>query len=126
MRFDPEKAIAAGAVYVDSLHESVGGNIYLMYIGYNSGPKVAQRAYNALGRNPDATLEEIEAVLPAAMRPTYAGGADARSRSLVRTHLPKLKRAQEKYYEAISASMADVPLEVDTMIGPIEESVTAP
>jgi len=105
-RFDPARSIKAGALYVDSLHNSFGGNIYLMYIGYNSGPKVAERAFNALGRNGQASLEEIAQVLPAAMQPTYGPGSDARARSLVRTHLPKLANAKAKYLMSVEPDSA--------------------
>jgi hypothetical protein len=102
-RFNPAKIIEAGAIYVDKLHTQLGGNLYLMYIGYNSGPKVAQRAFDALGRRGDASLEEIAAVLPEAMRPTYGPGSDARARSLVNTHLPKLMKAKMRYIPVIEA-----------------------
>lgn len=99
-RFDPNKIIAAGGLYIHNLREAVGGNIYLMYIGYNSGPGVAKKVYAALGRKPDATLAEIEVHLEKAMKPHYGNGSAARARSLVRTHLPKLKGAYDKYYTA--------------------------
>jgi len=98
-RFNPKKILGAGALYIDRLSNSFGDNIYLMYIGYNSGPMIAQRVWERVGRNPDATLEEIDAQLVAAMRPTYGPSSEARARSLIRTHLPKLKRAQDRYLE---------------------------
>lgn len=98
-RFDPSKAIAAGGLYVDQLREAVGGNIYLMYIGYNSGPRIARAVYEKLGRNADASLSEIELHLEEALRPHYGAQSGARARSLVRTHLPKIKGAYDKYYK---------------------------
>lgn len=97
-RFDPNKIIAAGGLYIDNLRQAVGGNIYLMYIGYNSGPSIAKKVYAAVGRKPDATLAEIEVHLATAMKPHYGNGSEARARSLIRTHLPKLKGAYDKYY----------------------------
>lgn len=99
-RFNPHKIIGAGTVYVRNLSNAYGGNIYLMYIGYNSGPGVANRVYKKLGQKPEATLEEIEVHLADAMRPTYKQGSERRARSLVRTHLPKIKRAFDRYYAA--------------------------
>lgn len=98
-RFNPTKILGAGDVYIDRLSKSFGDNIYLMYIGYNSGPMIAQRVWERVGRNPNATLEEIDAQLVEAMRPTYGASSEARARSLIRTHLPKLKRAQERYLQ---------------------------
>lgn len=96
-RFNPTKSIRAGTLYVDNLASAYGGNIYLMYIGYNSGPGIASRVWKNVGKNPEATLEEIDAHLVAAMRPTYGAGSTARARSLVKTHLPKIKRAFDRY-----------------------------
>lgn len=96
-RFNPYKAIHAGAAYVDLLNASVGGNMYLMYVGYNSGPGIAKKVYAALGRNPDASLDEIEQHLADAMRPHYGTSSEARARSLLRTHLPKIQRVYTKY-----------------------------
>lgn len=97
-RFNPKKIITAGGLYIDDLRGSFGDNIYLMYIGYNSGPRVAQAVYERLGRNPNATLSEIEIHLATAMEPYYGSSAQDRARSLVRTHLPKIRNAYDKYY----------------------------
>ncbi len=98
-RFNPTKILGAGELYIDRLSTSFGGNIYLMYIGYNSGPMIAKRVWERVGRNPDASLEEIDAHLVEAMRPTYGASSEARARSLIRTHLPKLKRARDRYLQ---------------------------
>ena len=99
-RFDPNRIIGAGALYVDRLSNSFGGNIYLMYIGYNSGPRVAERVYNKLGRKSDANLDEIGQHLADELRPTFGGGADARANGLLKRHLPKLNRAYQGYLPA--------------------------
>ncbi len=98
-RFDPDKAIRAGGLYVDSLRSAFGGNIYLMYVGYNSGPAVARAVWNKVGQNPRATLEEIEVHLGDAMVPHYGERGRARARSLVDRHLPKIERAYRRYRE---------------------------
>lgn len=98
-RFDPDRAIHAGALYIRRLSKSVGGNIYLMYIGYNSGPKIAKRVYERGGRNPEMSLREIERHLSEVLRGTYGSHAPGRARSLVRTHLPKIKGAFDRYYK---------------------------
>jgi soluble lytic murein transglycosylase-like protein len=99
-RFDPARSIRAGALYVDRLAQRFDGNIYLMYIGYNSGPAVAAEVFNRLGRDDDASLDDIELHLVDAMRPHYGSGSRRRARSLLRTHLPKIKRAYQRYYPA--------------------------
>ncbi|MFW6058468.1 MAG: lytic transglycosylase domain-containing protein [Persicimonas sp.] len=103
-RFDPQRSIHAGAAYIDRLHRRFDGNIYLMYIGYNSGPAVAGDVYARLGRNGDATLDDIELHLADAMQPHYGRGSRARARSLTRTHLPKIQRAFERYSTTTIAS----------------------
>ena len=97
-RFDGAKSIRAGALYIDSLYNKFGGNIYLMYIGYNSGPAVASKVYEKLGRNPYATIEDIDVHLADVMTRWYGSSAPARARSLTRTHLPKIKKAYDRYY----------------------------
>jgi soluble lytic murein transglycosylase-like protein len=97
-RFDPTRSIRAGALYVDRLAKRFDGNLYLMYIGYNSGPAVAGEVFKRLGRNGDASLDDIELHLADAMRPHYGTGSRRRARSLLRTHLPKIKRAYDRYY----------------------------
>ncbi len=112
-RFDPSKAVAAGALYVDRLHRQFGGNIQIMYIGYNSGPAVAKRVWRAVGENPDATLAEIEEALPGALRPYYGKSANVRARSLVEVHLPKIQRAQLRY---AAQPQAQLSLEEDATV----------
>ena len=102
-RFDPKKSIAAGVAYVKELSAAHGGNIYLMYIGYNSGPAVSRAAWKKLGRNPRASLRQIETHLAGAMRPYYGAKATARARSLVYTHLPKIRGALDRYREEAGA-----------------------
>ena len=99
-RYNAQKAIVAGSLYIKSLRTSFQDNIYLMYIGYNSGPAVARMVYNALGQRSGLTLEEIEPELTKALGHWYGDKAASRSRSLVRTHLPKLKKAYDRYHHA--------------------------
>lgn len=106
-RFNPTKAIFAGEAYVAKLNASLGGNMYLMYIGYNSGPRVAQEVFSRLGNKSDATLAEIEAELTEALRPYYNDSAEARARSLTRTHLPKIQGAFERYHRQAQQPKAD-------------------
>ncbi len=98
-RFNPSKAIEAGGAYIDKLRKMVDRNIYLMYIGYNSGPKIAKRVYQLGGNNPEMSLNDIETHLTTALRGTYGSSASGRARSLVRTHLPKIKGAYDTYYK---------------------------
>lgn len=97
-RFDASKAIRAGAKYIELLDNSVNGNIYLMYVGYNSGPRIAKRVFNQTQNKGTADLSEIETHLANEMLPYYGQGSHARARSLLRTHLPKIKRAYDRYY----------------------------
>lgn len=96
-RFDARKSIAAGWRYLGQLRGELGGNLALMYIGYNSGPHVARRLFEALGRRGDASLQRIARHLPAALRPYYGASAEARARGLARVHLPKLLAADALY-----------------------------
>lgn len=96
-RFDAEKSIRAGKLYIDRLARKFGGNLYLMYIGYNSGPAVAARVWRRIGRDAGADLAAIEPHLADAMRPHFPDSASTRARSLLQTHLPKLKRAHDRY-----------------------------
>jgi hypothetical protein len=115
-RFDPEKAIKAGYVYVDRLHDRYGGNIYLMYIGYNSGPGVADKVWDKVSHNPDASLDEIEMHLEDALRPYQGSGAASRASGLVKTHLPKIKRAQARYATQIDIADGGAPSAPMTML----------
>lgn len=108
-RFDPERAIGAGTLYVKSLHRAFDGNVYLMYIGYNSGPGVARGVLRALDNDPSAGIDEIEVHLADALRPYYGSGSAARARSLTRVHLPKIQRALERYGGPSSSEMLNGP-----------------
>jgi hypothetical protein len=96
-RFNPKKAITAGATYIDRLRKRHGGNVYLMYIGYNSGPAVSRAVYEKLGRNPKASLADIERHLEPALQRYYGESAGARARSLLKIHLPKIRKAERRY-----------------------------
>jgi soluble lytic murein transglycosylase-like protein len=96
-RFDPSKSIAAGWRYLHHLRERVGGNLYLTYLGYNSGPKIAYDLFAKLKRNGQATLPQIGQHLTTTLRPIYGKTAAPRARGLIRVHLPKLGRAYRAY-----------------------------
>lgn len=96
-RFDPAKSIEAGALYVQRLDAAYDGNLPLMYIGYNSGPLVADAVWAALGENADATLADIEPHLAVAMTPYYGADAQGRADGLLRGTLPDLENAFDAY-----------------------------
>ncbi len=96
-RFDGDKSIRAGTLYVDKLGESYGGNLYLIYIGYNSGPGVADEVWRRVGRNPEVGLDEIEQHLTGALRPHFGSDAGTRASSLLNVHLPRLSDAYEEH-----------------------------
>jgi Transglycosylase SLT domain len=103
-RFDPRKSIKAGHLYVRRLAKLHGGNILVMYVGYNSGPAVAKRLWSALRRDAKADLQSVARHLPAALAPYYGSAAAGRARSLVRVHLPKLARAYRLYHSTTPPS----------------------
>lgn len=94
-RFDPERAIPAGAAYVQELSDDLGGNLLLMYIGYNSGPAVAKRLKSLVGTK--ASLDDLRPHLATVLARWYGASAEARADGLLEVHLPKLQRAYEKY-----------------------------
>jgi lysophospholipase L1-like esterase len=102
-RFNPRKSLTAGWAFIGKLQRTYGGNIYLSYIGYNSGPAVAQRLWRAIGKNSRAGLDVIAPQLPRALEPYYGAAASTRARSLLRVHLPKLGRAYRLYLRQVSA-----------------------
>ena len=97
-RFNPDKAIRAGHAFAGRLYRRYGGNIYLVYIGYNSGPAVSDKLWRALGQDSAADLQTIERHLPGALRRYFRKASEARARSLVKVHLPKIKRAFDAFY----------------------------
>jgi hypothetical protein len=106
-RFDGEKSLKAGALYIERLARDYDDNLYLMYIGYNSGPAVADKVWRATGRDPSAGLDRIGQHLAGAMEEFFPQSHDTRANSLLETHLPKLQRAYDRYYEAKHASLYD-------------------
>ena len=99
-RFEPRGAISAGWTYVDCLARRFGGNRYLIYIGYNSGPKVAERIWRRLGEEKARELKNISRVLRGALRPNFGWRwSKRRARSLSRVHLPKFERIYQSYAE---------------------------
>ncbi|MCB9669889.1 MAG: lytic transglycosylase domain-containing protein [Alphaproteobacteria bacterium] len=94
-RFDGRKALEAGAAYTTELGEAFGGNLYLMYIGYNSGPAVAKRLHERVGD--DATLDDLRPHLAGVLARWYGDRAAGRAQGLLDVHLPKLRKAYEHY-----------------------------
>ena len=90
-RFDAERAIAAGAAFTAELAEAFEGNLYLMYIGYNSGPAVARKLHGIVGSN--ATLADLRPHLGTVLTRWYGDAARGRASGLLDVHLPKLERA---------------------------------
>ena len=56
MQCDEEST--AGWRFIQNLDREFGGNIYVMYVGYNSGPLSARRLWKAIGRKPGANLAQ--------------------------------------------------------------------
>lgn len=96
-RFNADKSIRAGWLFISTLEQKFGGNIYLMYIAYNSGPAVSARLMETLTRGPKSNLKEIAAALPDALRPYYRKSAESRARSLVKVHLPRIAHTFATY-----------------------------
>ncbi len=96
-RFNAERSIRAGALYAQRLAKSFGGNIYLMYVGYNSGPGIARRIWRKTGQRADVTIEAIQAVLVDALRPNFGDRSKARAKALGGRTLPKVGRAYRRY-----------------------------
>lgn len=94
-RFDPKRAIPAGAAFVQELSDDLGGNLLLMYIGYNSGPAVAKKLARVVGT--DATIETLRPHLGSVLKRWYGASAEARADGLLEVHLPKLQRAYRHY-----------------------------
>ena len=97
-RFDPEAAIRAGWTYISDLARAFDRNIYLVYIGYNSGPPVAASLWRQLGSRRARRLEEIRRMLPRALTPSFGRRwARRRAKALLNVHLPKLARVYRAY-----------------------------
>ncbi|MEZ4321759.1 MAG: hypothetical protein R3F61_30065 [Myxococcota bacterium] len=92
-RFDPERAIRAGAAFTTELAELAGGNLEIMYIGYNSGPAVARRLVAITG--PRADLAALRPHLAGVLARWYGDRARGRAQGLLDVHLPKLRKAYE-------------------------------
>jgi len=94
-RFDADKSIRAGVAYVRELKADLGGNLLLVYVGYNAGPAVAARLHTAVGS--DATLERIQPNLEPALRPWYGVRATRMAHLLGTINLPKLMAARARF-----------------------------
>ena len=103
-RFDGEKSIRAGTAFVKELSQDLGGNLLLIYVGYNSGPRVAQRLYKTLGSPRSVALEDLRPHLAKALAPYYGKRAAGRADGLLNTHLPKLQAAYDKWKDATPPS----------------------
>lgn len=103
-RFDPEQAIRAGWAYIDRLSACFEGNIYLAYIGYNSGADVSHTIWRALGPEKARSLPEIGRVLRRALAPKFRRRARRRARALLRVHLPKIARIYRLYQQVAARS----------------------
>jgi hypothetical protein len=125
-RFDARKSILAGARYIANLDAEFGGNMYLMYIGYNSGPTIARRVWHATGEDPGVSLPEIGEHLRAAMRPTYGAKSSRRASSLLRKHLPKIARAHSRYAKAAGSLDPLAPDPLIASVAPEPEPVAPP
>lgn len=114
-RFDPAKSIEAAGLYIDRLRGSYDDNLYLMYIGYNSGPGVSNRVWKALDHDATADLTDIEPLLADAMSPYYGDGSQARAQGLLTSTLPRLGSAFDAHYAPPTPPAADpvpIPIEV--------------
>ncbi len=96
-RFDARRSIEAGTAFVQELSDQVGGNLLLMYIGYNSGPRIAKSLYRTLGEPRDVTIDDLRPHLAAALRPHYGSRSTARANGLLDAHLPKLQAAYQRW-----------------------------
>lgn len=96
-RFEAERSIRAGVAFVRELGEDVGGHLALMYIGYNSGPRVASRLYRALPGETEITVDELRPHLAEALRPYHGSRAESRANGLLEVHLPKLLQAYDRW-----------------------------
>ena len=94
-RFDAERSIKAGVAYVKELKADLGGNLLLVYVGYNAGPAVAARLHKAVGSR--ATLGQIKPQLEPALRPYYGARAPRMARLLSGINLPKLQQARRRF-----------------------------
>lgn len=101
-RFNPELSIKAGFTYINELYQAFEGNIYLSYIGYNSGPHVAERIWKRLGKKKASTIKGIRRVLARALRPNFKRKARRRSKALWKYHLPKLESYYRLYLDQLN------------------------
>lgn len=96
-RFDPERSVRAGVAYVRELASATGGELPLMYIGYNSGPRISRALYETLGKKQGITVADLRPHLASALRPYYGERATPRANGLLDVHLPKLIAAYERW-----------------------------
>lgn len=96
-RFDPRRNIAAGWHYLATLRRRFAGNLYLTYVAYNSGPSVSERISARIAPAGVSSLAALQPHLVRALLPSYGRAARDRATSLVRVHLPKLRRAFDHY-----------------------------
>ena len=96
-RFDGDKSVRAGVAFVRELADQVHGNLALMYVGYNAGPRVATDVYAALGEPGVVTSADLEPHLRQALRRYHGAQAERMASGLLEVHLPKLEQAYAKW-----------------------------
>ncbi|MBX2804016.1 MAG: lytic transglycosylase domain-containing protein [Myxococcales bacterium] len=96
-RFDGEKSVRAGTAYMRQLIAQVGDNPLLVYVGYNSGPAIAQQLYDTLGQPSSVTVADLRPHLQPALAPYYGAASTRRAQGLLNSTLPELQRALDRF-----------------------------
>lgn len=96
-RFNPFASIEAGVIFVDNLRRRFRGNLYLMYVAYNSGPTIARDVFKRLGRNGRATPSQIEPHLKKVLEGRYGKKGLRRADALIKIQFPKLRKTYRIY-----------------------------
>lgn len=96
-RFDGQRSILASVAYVRELSAISGGQLPIMYVGYNAGPAVAKALRKAVGADDDVTIDELRPHLANALRPYHGARAEPRANGLLEVHLPKLEAAYRRW-----------------------------
>ncbi len=96
-RFNPFASIEAGVIFVDNLRKRFRGNLYLMYVAYNSGPAIAREIFKKLGRNGRAKPSQIEPHLKSVLKRRYGKKGLRRADALLKIQFPKLRKTFRIY-----------------------------